>query len=798
MPRRRSRRFARYAGWLLLGAALIVLALGRSGMATPLGTVGIALLGITITSIAAGALQVPRLTATLAMVLALIAIAGAVRPELLPASLQMPWMITAILVSGSVALMGAAWGSRHVGHVSLGIGGLTLMAIGVTSLFVRLVGIFDVFGERVFSNIPLALASTALLLGIVCIVLVWWDSPDLTAYPESVLPAVAVAGLVASTLLWRALVIREELQVTRMVTAEAVSAAFSLGRAPDGAARVLLQFALLSHDSAQDPAVLNALAQLLRNTPTAELVAMVDDKGAPVAVLPEGADASPVANTVPIRAVGELASAQAPTIYLPVPGDTSRFVVHAARCFAGSCPGGVAAVITTEGLLQRVLSGRVGWEFRLGPPNPNAVLPDYAVRQPVHIENVDWELITEPSLETLNTIRSAVPEIALILGIFSTALLTGMVRIGTGAWQNARIIERMRISTAISSATDAVWEWEVATGTLHRSVDLWRHMGYDPLQIQPTLQHWLSLVHPEDRERVSAAFAQVLEPYHDAFEAEYRVAIANGDWHQVVDRGRVVDRDGSGAVKRVMGITADVSKSRKAEQELREVEALSGMGRVAARVAHEINNPLAGIRSAFTLIKDAVPADHPHRHYVGAIEREVERIAGVTRQLYEVYRPEAEPGECSLATITNDAVALLEQVNRSANVEIDVNLEDVPSVVPVSGGLLRQIVYNLVQNAVDASPVGGTVDIQGRVEHRRLILAVLDQGPGVPPELRERIFEPFFTTKDASVRTSGMGLGLSMVARSVASAGGTIEVDDAPGGGARFTVRLPLNNGGAA
>jgi signal transduction histidine kinase len=266
----------------------------------------------------------------------------------------------------------------------------------------------------------------------------------------------------------------------------------------------------------------------------------------------------------------------------------------------------------------------------------------------------------------------------------------------------------------------------------------------------------------------------------------------------VVDRGRIVEADERGAARRVMGITADVTQARRAEAELREVEALSGMGRVAARVAHEINNPLAGIRNAFALIKDAVPLDHPHRHYVGAIEREVDRIGSVIRQLYEVYRPEQEPGTASLATITRDAVALLEQVNRAANVEFHLALDEVPSVVPVSGGLLRQIVYNLVQNAVDASPAGGTVDVLARVEDRELVVEVHDQGPGVPVELRERIFEPFFTTKDASVRTGGMGLGLSMVARSVAAARGTVTVDDAPSGGARFVVRLPLTNGGAA
>src|SRR5690606_37678969 len=472
------------------------------------------------------------------------------------------------------------------------------------------------------------------------------------------------------------------------------------------------------------------------------------------------------------------------------------FVIHAARCIAGACRGGVAALITSERLLQRAAPDRRGWIYELGPVQDGAALRPHSVVTPVSIQDITWQLTTSPSPATIGATRSTVPEIALILGLVTTALLTGMVRLGNHAWMHARQIERMRISTAISRATDAVWEWDVGSGVLHRSDDLLRHLGYEPRAMRRTLEEWIGLIHPDDRARVTEAFAQLGELGHEAFEAEYRVATPHGDWHAVVDRGRVVEKDDDGSVRRVMGITADVTQSRRAEQELREVEALSGMGRVAARVAHEINNPLAGIRAAFTLIKDAVPIDHPDRHYVGAIEREIERIAGVTRQLYEVYRPEQEPGESSLYTITSDAVALLEQVNRSANVDIAVDLEGVPPVVPVSGGLLRQIVYNLVQNAVDVSPVGGTVDIRCRVGNRTLTIAVSDQGPGVPVELRDRIFEPFFTTKDSSLRTSGMGLGLTMVSRSVTAAGGELEVGDVPGGGAVFTVRLPISEGG--
>jgi signal transduction histidine kinase len=239
-------------------------------------------------------------------------------------------------------------------------------------------------------------------------------------------------------------------------------------------------------------------------------------------------------------------------------------------------------------------------------------------------------------------------------------------------------------------------------------------------------------------------------------------------------------------------------RARAADAAVQELESLAVMGRVAARVAHEINNPLAGIQYSFLLIKDAIPVEHPHFAYVGAIEREIARIAAVTRQLYETYRPEPEASaNTSLTTVVGDAVAFMRQVNREANVQIVVDLSGAPSVVPVSSAILRQVVYNLVQNALDVSPPGGTVTVTAAVAANALEFSVADEGPGVPPELQERIFEQFFTTKESRMKTSGMGLGLSMVKRSVEFAGGHIRVDRSAAGGALFTVTLPIGDGEA-
>jgi signal transduction histidine kinase len=139
-----------------------------------------------------------------------------------------------------------------------------------------------------------------------------------------------------------------------------------------------------------------------------------------------------------------------------------------------------------------------------------------------------------------------------------------------------------------------------------------------------------------------------------------------------------------------------------------------------------------------------------------------------------------------------DAVSFLEQVNRIRQVQIVTDLSAAPSLVPVPDALLRQTLYNLVQNAFDASPANGTIRVSAAVELDHCVIRVSDEGPGVPIALRERIFDPFFSTKDRTVKTGGMGIGLSLVRQSVLAVGGTITVHDRPEGGTEFEVRLPM------
>ena len=238
----------------------------------------------------------------------------------------------------------------------------------------------------------------------------------------------------------------------------------------------------------------------------------------------------------------------------------------------------------------------------------------------------------------------------------------------------------------------------------------------------------------------------------------------------------------------------DVTHRRRSEEALREIGALTTIGRLAARVSHEINNPLAGIQNAFLLLADAVPAGHPHHRFLTCIEREIQRIASVTRSLYETYRHDAPAGAAgSMALAVHDAVSFLDQRHGHRHVRIRTDLRRAPALVPVPDALLRQTLYNLMQNAVEASPVGGEVTVVVEAVGQDCVITVHDDGACVPAPLRERIFEPMSGARTAALRTGSMGIGLSLVRQSVRALGGTVTLlADADDHGATFEVRLPM------
>lgn len=256
----------------------------------------------------------------------------------------------------------------------------------------------------------------------------------------------------------------------------------------------------------------------------------------------------------------------------------------------------------------------------------------------------------------------------------------------------------------------------------------------------------------------------------------------------------------SGKITCLMVSSIDITARKRAEQSLRdserfraEAERLAAAGRMAARIAHEINNPLAGIMGCFELVKRSVPADHADHEYAEMIEREIKRIGDIVRQMYELHRPsDHEVRTVHLAETVREVVTMLRASLRQHEVGIEDQTAKAGIAARLPEGSLRQVLYNLLANAVEASPPGGVVTISAAQTGTQFQILIADQGPGIPAETRDRIFQPFFTTKDRG-NGGGLGLGLSISKGIVDSLQGTIDFENQPGRGTIFRVILPQN-----
>jgi two-component system sporulation sensor kinase C len=234
------------------------------------------------------------------------------------------------------------------------------------------------------------------------------------------------------------------------------------------------------------------------------------------------------------------------------------------------------------------------------------------------------------------------------------------------------------------------------------------------------------------------------------------------------------------------------ARIRVLERQRSESEKLAATGRMAARVAHEINNPLAGIKNSFQLLKQTMDTDHPYYHYAPRLEKEIDRIAGIVRRMFDLYSPnETKAVEVSVGEIINGVVAILENACRASEIELKVSVPDQLVTTCLPKGYLNQILFNLIQNSVEASGPGDTVEVGASLDQDRLSITVRDRGTGIDPQIAHRVFEPFFTTKE-NPACSGLGLGLSVSKGMVDAMGGTLTFESKPAEGTTFTVVLPV------
>jgi signal transduction histidine kinase len=229
----------------------------------------------------------------------------------------------------------------------------------------------------------------------------------------------------------------------------------------------------------------------------------------------------------------------------------------------------------------------------------------------------------------------------------------------------------------------------------------------------------------------------------------------------------------------------------KVERRMLEIEKFAATGRLAATIAHEVNNPMEAIKNAIYLLASAIPENASPVYNI--LKSETERVARIVRQMLGLYRNTEQVKPVNVNTIIEDTLLLLNRQLQRANVEVQTELEVLPDAV-IAADQIRQVLSNLVINARDAMPNGGRLRIRSRHIpgyddlHGWVRILIGDTGSGIPPEMIRSIFEPFVTTKGER----GTGLGLWIVKGIIQNHAGKLSVKSRVGRGTTFKIDLPV------
>ncbi|HYH00659.1 MAG TPA: PAS domain S-box protein [Terriglobales bacterium] len=340
-----------------------------------------------------------------------------------------------------------------------------------------------------------------------------------------------------------------------------------------------------------------------------------------------------------------------------------------------------------------------------------------------------------------------------------------------------------RFRRAQRSANIAAYDWNVKTGEIIWSEELPAIKGLVPGR---KFESWMNLIHPDDRRQVRTELLRAAREERE-FEVHGRLVRSDHSIIWFVSRGQVFKAE-TGA-RHVLGIMLDITQRKQAEELMQRSEKLATVGRLAATIAHEINNPLESITNLLYLIQHEPTLTHSGQHYVRMAQEELARISHITRQTLGFYRESAMPVRVDLCELMRDIIRLysrkLEQKRILVREHYDLHRE-----IVLYPSELRQVCSNLLLNAIEATPVGGRISI--RVTDGRdwagnrsgIRITIGDNGHGIRPENRRHVFEPFFTTKGEK----GTGLGLWVTAGIVQKHGGSIRVRSSTTPGATGTV----------
>jgi PAS domain S-box-containing protein len=350
-----------------------------------------------------------------------------------------------------------------------------------------------------------------------------------------------------------------------------------------------------------------------------------------------------------------------------------------------------------------------------------------------------------------------------------------------------------RLSRAHRAAQMGAFEWNLSTNELVWSEDMYGLHGVTREQFDGKFESWAKSIHPDDLPGVLAKLQKCVEDKSE-FHAEYRTFTPQGEVRWFGGHGRVLLEE-NGRAAGMAGLCSDITQRKLEEEALRRSEKLATAGRLAATIAHEINNPLEAVTNLIYLLRRDRGTKPESREMLRLAEEQLARVNHIAKQTLGFYRDRNVPEAVDVVQTLDELLTILHSRITSKQISI---LREYENACLLDGfrGELRQVFSNLLTNAIDASPSGGKLIVRvkpQRVDERvaSVHVEIEDFGSGIQPADQARIFEPFFTTKS----DVGTGLGLWVTKELVEKHGGRIAFrSNCQNGnsGTCFSVVLPV------
>ncbi len=369
-----------------------------------------------------------------------------------------------------------------------------------------------------------------------------------------------------------------------------------------------------------------------------------------------------------------------------------------------------------------------------------------------------------------------------IVGVFNLAS-EDTAELGRREAEQALRTSEQRFQLAMQGAGLGMWFYDTLDGIVVADQTMFEIFG--SLKLNGSVDYWSEFLHPEDSARVSEHFRAALDRERP-YDLEYRIVREDGiRWIRSV--GRVEGEPGQR--QQMFAIIEDITQRKQMEQAIIQNEKLSAVGRLASAMAHEINNPLASVTNLIYLARSATQPDHV-QEYLATAERELRRVSVVSSRTLRFYKQSTSPSLVTCADLFSEALSVYQGRLVNSNIQVD-KRRRAGKPARCFEGEIRQVLSNLISNAIDAMhPGGGRLFLRSReTKHsstgrRGLALTIADSGPGMPRQVQENAFEAFYTTKGIG----GTGLGLWVCQQIATRHQGAIRIRSAQGPGAHGTV----------